>query len=222
MLPYTDHVQLRSIVSYLDGIDRPVVVEVGAYTGAYACILGSLVREKGGRLLAIEPNPQNCAVMRESVAKAELGDVVTVEEVAVGNTEGMATISFNDSASTIADPGRQGVPVHLTTLRALLSKYHIGKIDVLMIDVEGAELPVLQGFPWGQVTADRIFCELHPPKWRDFGHTAADIDAFFAERGYLPVDMFLQPWPQLPDSAKEHLGPTLLVPIPPKNGCTGG
>jgi len=216
MLMYTDHVQLRSIVSYLEGVSQPVIVEVGAYTGAYASMLGSLIREKGGRMLSIEPNPRNCAVLRENVAKNGLGDVVTVEEFAVGNSEGMATISVDESASTIAKPGRESVPVKLTTLRTLLSKHHISKIDVLIIDVEGAELPVLQGFPWGEVTAERIFCELHPSVWRDFGYTAADFDVFFAERGYLPVDLFMQPWPKLPDYPKKYIGPALLVTIPPK------
>jgi hypothetical protein len=105
-------------------------------------------------------------------------------------------------------------------LRTVLARHQISRVDLLIIDVEGAELGVLQGYPWETIPAERIFCELHPYAWQSFGYSAADMSQFFTAHGLVPIDMFLNPWSHLPESnhSSSYIGPTLLVPIKPSPG----
>jgi len=41
-------------------------------------------------------------------------------------------------------------------------KYSLTTVDILIIDVEGAELNVLRSIHWKECRFGRIFCELHP------------------------------------------------------------
>jgi FkbM family methyltransferase len=216
VLRYTDHVQLRGVGAYLDSFaGSPIVVEVGASTGGYACILGSILRQKKGRMIAIEPNPHYCEVLRRNLALNNLESVVTVEQTAIGDFDGSAKFVIKGKRSTLAGESEPGIPVKIATLRTVLKNYHLPRIDLLMIDVEGAELHVLRGFPWGSIPVDQIFCELHPYAWQQFGYMAADLDQFLDFHKLLPIDMFLRPWPKLPDSThwSSYIGPTLLVPL---------
>jgi hypothetical protein len=61
---YTDYVQLHSVVNYVSQlINKPTVVDIGAHHGAYAIILGKIVQKMGGRVIAVEPNPQSFKVL---------------------------------------------------------------------------------------------------------------------------------------------------------------
>ena len=216
VLRYTEHVQLCSISAFLEAFaGSPIVVEVGAYTGVYACVIGSLIEPKSGRMLAIEPEPQNCALLRNNIRRNGLGRIVTIEELAISNIDGEASLTAIGSQSHIGGQTRSGLIVPAATLRTVLGRHHISRIDLLIVDVEGAELPVLQGYPWETVPVDRIFCELHPYAWQSFGYEAPNLDKFFADRGLLPIDMYFKPWPCLPKSTRksDYIGPTLLVPI---------
>jgi len=56
---YTDFVQLHSVCEYISKIDKPIVVEIGAYHGAYSIILGQIIKKKDGKVIAVEPNPSS-------------------------------------------------------------------------------------------------------------------------------------------------------------------
>lgn len=78
-----------------------------------------------------------------------------------------------------------------------------------MIDVEGAELAVLRGFPWGEVPVSMTLCEMHPYAWKDFGYDAQAMTKFMRERGLLCLDMFLGEHRTFTDEG--YIGPTLLL-----------
>jgi FkbM family methyltransferase len=130
----------------------PVIFDVGANEGQYARI----VREAmpGARIFSFEPGPT--AFERLKVAK--IGGVFVPIQAALGAIEG-ETVLFDykeragsEFASLI--PGvieqfrgaeAQEISVAITTLDAFARRRSIDKIDLLKIDVEGAELGVLQG-----------------------------------------------------------------------------
>jgi hypothetical protein len=63
-------------------------------------------------------------------------------------------------------------------------------LDLLIVDVEGAELPVLNGFPWETVRIEKIFVELHPYAWKDFGYGGDEFRSFLEEKGFRCLDMY--------------------------------
>jgi FkbM family methyltransferase len=81
----------------------------------------------------------------------------------------------------------QGIPVRcqLTTLTAACEAHHIDTIDLLKIDVEGAELDVLQGISdrvWS--TVKQIVLEVH-----DIDDRVDQIKQMLAKRGFLQIEV---------------------------------
>ena len=60
IVQYTDFVQMNAICAYLMKVSNGgVVIDVGAHHGAYAILCGKLLQKKGGKVIAIEPNPDS-------------------------------------------------------------------------------------------------------------------------------------------------------------------
>lgn len=213
---YGDFVQMHSMVTYVAQLKRPaVIIDVGAHHGAYAIVLGKILQNMGGggRVIAVEPNPLSFAVLEKNVSLNGLGDTVFCERVAVSDQAGKMNISLDDVQSGISDQATLGsVPVDVVTLSSLLEKYKIDHVDVLQIDVEGAEIPVLNGFPWEIAKVGKIYCELHPYAWPDFHYTGVDVQQFLSEHGLRCFDMYLEERSTFDDLA--YIGPVVLFAQP--------
>jgi hypothetical protein len=102
---------------------------------------------------------------------------------------------------------RRGVAAD-TCLCSWPKRHETSAVDLLIIDAEGAELPVLRSFPWGDVSIGRIFCEMHPYNWGSFDCTGRDLQCFLAERRLKCLDMYLTEHQSF--QGQEYLGPCLL------------
>ena len=209
---YTDFVQLHAIVDYIERLEYPpTVIDVGAHHGAYAVLIGSLLGKRGGRCIAIEPNPESYNILKTNVKLNNLESVVTCIQAGVSDTEGVFYINDNGIESKlIHDDNASGLAVNVRTLSQVINEQGLTRVDILLVDVEGAELPVLQGFPWSSIPAPRIFCELHPYAWSDFGYTGLDLSNFFAEKDFRCIDMFFNEYHEF--NASGYIGPTVLLP----------
>ena len=123
------------------------VVDIGANIGFFAMLSASLVGP-GGHVVAVEPNPRNARLL-ESSRRRNGFDNMTVLQVAAGRDNGLLVLNTSYSNGTTS-PLPQDVVAMLATetvpsirLDALLPQGR--KIDLIKIDVEGAEYPALQG-----------------------------------------------------------------------------
>ncbi|MFC1828176.1 FkbM family methyltransferase [Thermodesulfobacteriota bacterium] len=207
---YTDFVQIHAVIRYVEGlIGTPTIINVGAHHGVYAMILGKIVQQREGKFIALEPTPEAFTVLLENVKLNNLENTVICEQVAALDKSGFADVKLNGSQSHILFK-QGGGQVKVTTLQKLMDKYDIENVDLLIIDVEGAELPVLQGFPWESKRPGRIFCELHPYAWKDFGYAGEDLRLFLEKHRYRCFDMYLHEYTLF---GKEHyIGPCFFVP----------
>lgn len=207
---YTDYVQLHSVVNYVSQLkNRPTVIDVGAHHGAYAVILGKIVQKMGGRVIAIEPNPDSYSVLLKNINLNRLQNTVISEQVAIADHTGHTYFDLMGSESRInAKQTDSCCVVEVITLEQLLKKYAVSHVDLLIVDVEGAELPVLRGFPWQTVKVEKIFCELHPYAWKDFGYTGEDLRNYLIEHNYRCFDMYFQEHEVFDSDA--YIGPTFL------------
>jgi FkbM family methyltransferase len=208
---YVDYVQLHSVMMYLEELRTPpTIVEVGAHHGAYAVLLGKKAKELGGTVVAVEPNPQACAVLKRNVALNGLNSTVVCEEVAVLDEPGQHQLVMQGDQSHIAlRPSAEGCRVECVTLEALLSNHGVTVVDLLLIDTEGAEMLVLKGFPWGSVGIGRIYCELHPYAWEGLGYSTSDFERFLVDHEFRCYDMYLREHSKF--ERRAYIGPTLLV-----------
>ena len=127
----------------------PIVIDVGAYDGAYARMARSLLADTA-IIHCFEPNPSSFARLQihagslfvhEMALAAQSGTSTLHEDPGVPT---MATLSPDALAVVGRAPTRQ-MTVDVSTLDEFCSERAIDRIDLLKLDVEGAELAVLQG-----------------------------------------------------------------------------
>jgi FkbM family methyltransferase len=139
-------------IATIAGLATPgsTTIDVGANIGMYAVTLAMAIGGEG-RVLAFEPVPRTAEKLRSNLALNGLTNVEVVEE-AVGESTGFAELQLaNDSAyaSLVNVKQRRAtgdtLRVPIVTLDEIWKKRHRPRVSVCKIDVEGAELLVLEG-----------------------------------------------------------------------------
>lgn len=165
-----------------------VFVDVGANAGVYSFWAHRCMQGRG-RIVAVEPDPE----MRRRLEFNARGNGLTDIElcpVALSDHEGTAELQVDprQRGQNTLDLGeakraggeRQSLTVPLTTLLALLRSKDIDRVDVLKIDIEGHEPPVLRHFLTH--APESMWPGAVISEFKD--QTAADILGLFEARGY--------------------------------------
>lgn len=118
-----------------------VMFDVGAAVGYYTLLASPLVGPEG-RVVSFEPDAKNAAYLRKHVAINRLKNV-EVHQTAIGDRNGQAKFTCGTGTGTgrLADSG--AATVELCKLDDFVR--HSAKPTHIKIDVEGAELQVLEG-----------------------------------------------------------------------------
>jgi FkbM family methyltransferase len=136
-----------------------MVVDLGANIGLTTLYLASRAPE--ARFICVEPVPSNADLLRRNLAPVRNAIVV---QAAVTNKVG--TVAFDNTRPAWGGSISRDGPlrVEAISIEELLARYAPeGMIDLLKIDIEGAEAEVFSG---PMVWLDRVACivaELHPP-----------------------------------------------------------
>lgn len=178
-----------------------VCLDVGAANGFYSVVMARVVGCTGV-VHAVEPQPYSARVL--DGARAVLGlRTVRTHRVALDDGHGESTLvvptrrgrvhgrAYLADASTPAEPypeefrGAAALPVRTTTLDAFAAEVGLRRLDLVKVDVEGAELRVLRG---GEATlaAHRpaLVVEVEDRHTAKYGSSAADVFAWLSARGY--------------------------------------
>jgi FkbM family methyltransferase len=155
---------------------RSVFFDIGAHVGFYS-LLASRRVGMDGRVVAFEPNPRNVRFLKRHVAKNGVENVEIVQ-AAVSSTNGW--VRFDDSGNSSMGHVRDdaGMRVPSVALDAWAAEHDLWP-TVIKIDVEGHELPVLDG-------ATKILSETHPIIALSVGpDSVASCRALLETHGYL-------------------------------------
>jgi FkbM family methyltransferase len=165
-------------------------LDVGANIGQYALLAAARVGPSG-QVHAFEPTPQVAAKLRSNVRLNGFGNV-TVSEMAVSDHCGEATLYYaeNDGENNIVapEPGSSAsVKVPTITLDEYLGSKGIAKVDVMKMDIEGAEIKALRGASrlLGGDQAPVLFVEVNPGKLASGNNGAGDLVESLRRHGYL-------------------------------------
>lgn len=196
-----DYIQCsRIVVEWEGGLYRSlrplvpaggVVLDVGAQVGISAVEFGPWVGA-GGRVVCFEPVPQHRDQLRDNLALNDLLDRTTIVAAAISDVAGEASFYFatTDNSGLGSLHARAAQPHHLVVQTMPLDAWRIdagiGQVDLVKLDIEGAELLALRGMRAGLATRAyrAIFIEVHPPELAAFGHQAAEVTRTLAEAGY--------------------------------------
>ncbi|WP_203291130.1 FkbM family methyltransferase [Maricaulis parjimensis] len=130
--------------------DRPFVfVDAGANAGLYTLSVLADARNLGKpvKVIAVEPDPENRRRLEFNLT-ASTADDVTVAPVALGAEVGEVhlSVSGRNRGEVHVEEGGDGVTVPLRPLGQVLTENGIDRVDVMKIDIEGYETPVLNAF----------------------------------------------------------------------------
>lgn len=182
-----------------------VCLDVGASYGSYSVLLARLVGPSG-TVHALEPRRRSRLVLRAASRIAAPGNV-HIHELALADGEGEAELLTPRRRWGLPVPGRSFLVdrhddgsgcaheygggarlqrVRRTTLDTLVEELALDRVDLLKIDVEGAELAVLNGGE-GTLGTHRpvILSEIEDRHTRRYGHGAEEVFAWLAERGWV-------------------------------------
>jgi FkbM family methyltransferase len=120
------------------------LVDVGANVGYYT-IIGSRLVGKAGRIYAFEPEAEVYRYLELNVRQNELGNVITVPK-ALADVSGARPFTSNAlEGGFLSGAGESSPVVDAVSLDDFFAEEGWPRVDVVKIDVEGAEKLVLSG-----------------------------------------------------------------------------
>ena len=168
-----------------------VFVDVGANWGYFTLIAASLVGDRG-RVLSFEPQPSLHGMLQRNLLLNRQSQIAA-RQLAIAGEEGEMRLSgFSESNWGVSrllgageeDPEAISVPVQ--RLERALANENIDHVDLLKIDVEGAEaliLPTLKS-DLDRRRFDWILVEFHPSALLDRKTSAEELIRLVLDRGY--------------------------------------
>ncbi len=141
-------------------------VDVGAHIGFHSMVAARLVGAQG-RVVAIEPQPQNCADLIEN-SKINKFENIVVVVAAVGDHNGQVNLAVQSAGDrsrlSLATPSPtdplQRFSVPILRLDGIFAEHHLSDVALLKIDVEGYEREVLDGLGDGIANVRHLILEL--------------------------------------------------------------
>lgn len=124
-------------------------VDAGANCGLFT-VAGARVVGSSGKVLSFEPGPTVLPMLERNVSQNDLG-MVTIHRCGLGAEAGKVRLYQHphgaSSATLGCAPGSEAsfVEIEIDTLDAVLARSDIKQIDLIKMDVEGAEELILRG-----------------------------------------------------------------------------
>ncbi len=166
-----------------------IFLDIGTCFGLFTCSLGVL---KNVECYSIEPYANSFIKLQDNIdlnpgVIAKLFNVALDKEV---NLLEIENFNAGNSATVrvVLDDKHSNIFRHTvaaTTLQKLLSHAKAKRITLMKLDVEGYELPILEGLDWqGSLRPRNVIIEFTDYSARAMGNGRKSVLEFFAARGY--------------------------------------
>lgn len=181
---------VRGVLQYLLKPNH-TFIDCGANVGYFSVLAGGLVGSEG-RVVSIEANPITYKLLERNLEANHLGTPVhcaltsqTQEVELFMPSEGDVYSSLRQGGLIKGDSVRS-FKIQGRTLDELVQQLTLSKVDVVKIDIEGAELDVLRSAP-NLLTALKpiIIMEYGTNTWPSFGATPKDLKELAHKHHYV-------------------------------------
>ena len=137
------------MISLFESVLHPglTVLDAGAHIGLYSVLAGTRVGSEGA-VISFEPNPVSFRLLHKNIRANGLEDRATCIDAALSESEGTSSLFFSDldrdmSSLHRTDDHESSIDVRTVALDEFLPEGMA--IDVIKIDIEGAEMAALRG-----------------------------------------------------------------------------
>lgn len=163
------------------------IVDVGANFGWYTTHFSKWVGPKGV-VHAFEPHPSMMATLQRNLALNNLSPNMVLSQVALSSSPGTAMLAVpkkGGPALARLSSSESAIRVDVTTVDDYARRSGLSRVDLIKVDVEGAELRVLHG---ARETLERhkphLMLEVQVERLGQFGNTPDQLLAFLESIGY--------------------------------------
>lgn len=166
-----EHVPVREVIARREYAptaewlpsDGQVILDIGANAGVFTVDAATRVGQSG-RVIAVEPNPAAFQRLTENLAMNELTARAVSVSIGLGRGTQLAALQIPNGNSTVghlenASNQDAAAWVGVFPLDTLVDQLGIRRIDLLKIDVEGAELDVIAGARRAMGNTERVVIE---------------------------------------------------------------
>ena len=127
-----------------------VFVDVGANIGAVSMFVDNFNKSRSNdekiKVYSLEPEPNNLHLLNKNIQNNTTENIIVVNN-AIWHEEALVSISNRGGNSSIVDLEEEKSEVLAITLETLFSRYDIKEVDVMKIDIEGAEFDLIINTP---------------------------------------------------------------------------
>jgi FkbM family methyltransferase len=181
--------------SLLESILRPgmTFADIGANWG-YFTLLASFLVGASGRVISLEPDPRLFAELQDNIARNQLSQTTALQVAAAHEACAMTLQGYDENGgnwgvSSLVAQAAEGATIFQATARpidALLDEQGIDSVDLLKMDIEGAEEMALRGMSEGLRTHryKRILLEAHPALLAEQKRATSDVLNLLIDAGY--------------------------------------
>ncbi len=123
-----------------------VFVDIGANIGKYTVMIGNQMKGKG-KIISVEPHPSNFEILKKNVELNKC-DNVTLVNAACWNTKSTLKLFSHETHPLLASAVKESkefITVDSEPLDDILDRVGVKDVDLVKIDVEGAEPKVMEG-----------------------------------------------------------------------------
>lgn len=179
-----------------------VFVDVGAHVGQYS-ILGSSRVGPNGEVHAFEPDPDTFRRLTRNILLNRSTNVRT-NQLALADTEGDGLLYLSSVANVGGNSlqpfeGKSGAAgstsVSITTLDRYVDAQRLSRIDLLKLDVEGAELLALRGGEHALSTCRPLILVEFSAFSMAFGYSVDELEHYLVSLGYMLYMISAPPLP---------------------------
>ena len=178
---------LRLLSKYL----RPgsTLLDVGANIGVFS-LTGSRIVGPQGRVISVEAVPPTAAALRDNIALNHY-DWATVVEAAAWSSEGVINLGVPEDCEGTENSFRHTVSAtgafqaRTRRLDDMLADLGVGRVDMIKMDIEGAECEALRGA--SEILAKHkptIMIEVNEPTLTRLGASSSELIGILSASGY--------------------------------------
>lgn len=165
---FIDALLIRRVNDFIPDHDRPLILDCGANIGF--SVLNYRRQFPKSRIIAFEPDPRLTPFLKRNLQRNGADDVEVIEAAAwIRNGEGSFQLVGADGSRLVdkKSEGRESVGVMTIDLAEYLGQ----PVDLLKMDIEGAEYPVIHHLAgrMSEVKNVLIECHLNQNVWVPFG-----------------------------------------------------
>lgn len=198
----------KELKKLFNRISNLIIFDIGACEGEESVRYSRLFPDS--KIYAFEPLPANIQLIENNVAKYDLQNV-SIQKTAVsckdgfdhfyvssGKPENIAESDwdFGNKSSSLLEPSnyllessfltfKDKIQVETITLKSFCKKHHITSIDFIHMDVQGAELMVLQGAKELISSVKVIWLEVSTIDFYNNQPVVQDIKEFMNKNGFI-------------------------------------